>query len=108
MPTTGEVEVLAYTIFGASVAFVVLYSLLAPWWRSQVGRAMVSLDAALALTLLPSVLHYAVGLNLAHPFFAWYDFASLLAVAGVTVWRTVVMVRIQLAGRRAGGATDRR
>lgn len=100
MPTVGEVETVVYAICGASILFIVLYTVLAPWWRNPVGRSIVGFDAALTLTLLPTALHDLLGLNLAHPVFAWYDLASLWAVAGVTVWRTVVMVRVQLAGRR--------
>jgi hypothetical protein len=85
--------------FGAQVLFIAGYSRLAPWWRHEVGRAMVALCGALALALLPSVLHYAAGVNLTYRWFAWYYRASLAAVGVVTLWRLWVVWRVQRAGR---------
>jgi hypothetical protein len=89
--------------FIASAAFIVLYTTLAPWWRSSIGRALVMLDAGLALTLAPAVLHRFFGLALAESLlFAWYFLITLTVVAGAVVWRTVIMVREQLAERSRG------
>ena len=88
-----------YWAFGAAVAYIVGYSVMAPQWiRHAVGRSMVSLAGALALALLPSVLHYAVGVNLFRPWFLWYYRASLFAIGLIMLWRLVVVYRVQRGG----------
>lgn len=77
-----------------SLAFVIGYTIIAPWWRTDVGRAMVSLDIALLAILAPSVIHYVFGLNLSHPFFGWYYFASLVFAGAVTLQRLMTIVKI--------------
>jgi hypothetical protein len=83
--------------FCASLAFIVLYSLVAPWWRSALGRNLVAFDATLALTLLPSVIHHAFGATSAEStFFAWFTITAFALVPCVITWRAVIMVRMQL------------
>ena len=82
-----------------SVVFVVVYTLVAPWWRHEVGRAIVAFDAAIFLALLPSSLHYLAGVNLRSTFWPWYYGASLLATGLITAWRAVVVVRLQRSSR---------
>jgi len=84
-----------YFAFGAQLVFIAGYSRRARWWRYEVGAALVALCGALAVALLPMVLHYAIGVNLTHPWFRWYDRASLLVVGLVTLWRYWVIRRVQ-------------
>jgi hypothetical protein len=87
--------------FVASVLFIAAYSLLAPWWKSEIGRALIAMDAGLSLTLAPSVLHRVLGLTLTDSLgFAWYFCGTLTVVAAATLWRTVIIVRTQLRHRR--------
>lgn len=86
----------AITAFFSTLTFLVGYSLLAPWWRNPIGRAVASLDAALLFALLPSMLHLVFGLNVAqYHWFAWYYGASLLLVSAITLWRLVVIALVQ-------------
>lgn len=95
---TDDVVVLA---FAASVAFIAVYTVLAAWWRSEIGRALVALDAGLVLTLAPAVLHRLFGLSIFYTLgFAWYYLISLSFVAGATIWRTVIVIKTQVRGRR--------
>jgi hypothetical protein len=91
--TTADVVLVAFL---ASLAFVVVYSLMAPWWRSPIGRALIMLDASLALTLAPSVLHHLTGISIiASTGFAWYYLVTLTMVAASTIWRTWIIYRAQ-------------
>jgi hypothetical protein len=81
--------------FLSSVIFVIGYSLRAPWWRYQVGRAVVSLDLALGLALLPSFLRLAFHFSAADQFYDWYATLSLFLVAAVTLWRLYTIVYVQ-------------
>jgi predicted lysophospholipase L1 biosynthesis ABC-type transport system permease subunit len=82
--------------FAASVLFIVVYTAMAPWWRTQIGRALVTMDAGLALALGPSAAHFTFGLQITESVaFAWYFLASLSLVAGSTLWRTWIIYRAQ-------------
>lgn len=83
--------------FICSLLFIVLYSVVAPWWRYPLGRNLVAFDAALSLTLLPSVVHHTFGVSsaLSAPF-AWFTLVSFATVPCVIVWRAVIMLRMQL------------
>ena len=90
--------------FFASVLFVVAYTALASWWKSPIGRALVMMDTGLALVLAPLVLHRLLGLTLLTSIsYAWYYLLSLSLVAGATLWRTVIIVRVQLRARKEPG-----
>lgn len=94
--------------FCCSVAFVVLYTVVARWWQSPLGRNLVAFDSALSLTLLPSVLHHAFGISssLSEPF-AWFTLAAFATVPCVIVWRAVILLRAQLGGLHGDtGAED--
>jgi hypothetical protein len=93
----GSIDVLI--AFCASVAFVVGYTFIAPWWRYEVGRTMAALDIGISLTLFPSVLHHWFGVAVNTPFFAWYQDMSLLLVAGIALWRLWVVFRVQQDAR---------
>lgn len=90
----------ALAAFTSAVVFVATYSVLAPWWRSPIGRAMVTLDTAIAVTLAPSILHRFFGVAIASIGFMWLLFACLCVVAGATLWRTWILAREQIRGRR--------
>jgi hypothetical protein len=82
--------------FCTTVGFIVLYSVVARWWESALGRCIVALDGSVALTLLPSVLHHAFGWStIGTPFFAWFSLVSFSAVPLVVAWRGWILLRIQ-------------
>lgn len=99
VPPAGLLNFDVLAAFCASVLFVVGYSLIAPWWRYAVGRTVVSLDAAIALTLLPAVLRRWFHVPVTGVFFEWYDSTSLLVVAGITLWRLWTIYRFQKSAR---------
>ena len=87
--------------FVASVLFVVVYTALAPWWRSEIGRALIVMDPGLALVLGPSVIHRLFGVALVTSiWFSWYYLASIALVAGSTFWRTWLIAKTQWRHRR--------
>lgn len=89
--------------FAASVLFIVVYTVLAPWWRSEIGRALIAMDTGLALALAPAVLHRLLGVSLAASLgFGWYYLGSLALVAGATLWRTWIIIKTQWRGRDGG------
>ncbi len=85
----------------ASVAFLLVYVLLARGYRTEIGRALITLDAGLALALGPSVLHRLFGLTLTSIGFAYYYVASIAIVGLATWWRTWFVIKIQWRERRA-------
>lgn len=88
-------KIAVLTAFFSSLVFIVGYSILAPWWRHPVGRAVASLDVGLTFALLPSALHQLFGLSLISMFFAWYYGCTLFLVAAITLWRLVVIWTVQ-------------
>jgi hypothetical protein len=81
--------------FWSSLAFIAGYTALSPWWRYMVGRAIVALDVALTLTLLPSALHYMFGFSPRAGFFPWYSGFALTLVGLITLWRLWVIWSVQ-------------
>lgn len=82
-----------------SVAFLAIYILLARGYRSEIGRALITLDTGLTLALGPSVIHRLFGLSLASAAFSWY-FAASIALVGVAAWwRVWLVVKVQWRGR---------
>lgn len=81
--------------FWSAVVFILGYTAISPWWRYSVGRAIVALDAALMLTLLPSALHLMFGLMPRTSFFAWYDGFGFVLVGLICLWRLWVVWRVQ-------------
>lgn len=75
------------TLFFSSIAFIIGYSVRAPWWRYLVGRAMASLDIALVITLGPATFQLVTGVQLNITFSDWYGIVSMFIVAGVILWR---------------------
>lgn len=81
-------------------AFVVQYTLLAPWWRDQLGRTLVIKDILLTLVLVPSVLalFFRFGRASGH-IAAWFDIAVFGAITPVMIWRMLVWRKVSRQGR---------
>jgi hypothetical protein len=82
-----------------SVVFVLVYVLLSRGYRTEIGRALITLDAGLTLALGPSVLHRLFGLSLASIAFSWYYAVSIAVVGLATWWRVWFVVKVQWRGR---------
>lgn len=89
----------------ASVAFLLVYLLLARGYRTEIGRALITLDTGLTLALGPSVIHRLTGLSLASTAYAWYFVASIALVGVATWWRVWFVIKVQWRARRGGGGT---
>jgi hypothetical protein len=82
--------------FAVSVLFPVLASLFWPWWDSWWGVNIITLEACIAATLLPSVLYADFGVD--NYVLRWVQVTSLGLVAAVIVWRGVLIWRTQRRG----------
>lgn len=81
--------------FWSSIVFMLGYTVISPWWRYTVGRAIVALDAALTVTLLPSALYYMFGVSPRESALRWYVGFSLVLVGLVALWRLWVIWSVQ-------------
>lgn len=85
--------------FFASLLFVAVCTVTWRWWRTVMGRTVVSISVALSLAMLPAALHYLLGLSVANLGFAVYYGCSLTLVAGIEVRRAVAVWREQRGAR---------
>ena len=91
----------------ASLAFLVFVVVLDPrLFRTQIGKSLIVLDAALLALYVPSVLHRFFGLQVTQIGFAWYYLTTVAAIGTAVWWRTVIMIRAQLRGRRKTTARE--
>jgi hypothetical protein len=85
----------------ASLAFLAFVVILNPrLWRTPIGRSLILLDIGLLALYVPSVLHRLFGLQVSQAGFAWYYLATVLTVGTAVWWRTLIMIRAQLKGRK--------
>jgi hypothetical protein len=82
------------SFFGA-MAFAIWYSVRADWWTYRVGRAMVSLDVAVILTLFPSLLHLMFHVNTTTLFYGWWRATALCIVFCTILWRIYTVDYVQ-------------
>jgi hypothetical protein len=89
-------ECVVQAAFWSALGFIAWYTLLASWWKYSIGRALVALDSAIMLATLPTVLGLLFGAHLvAGEFFQWLTVCAFGAIPLVTVWRGVIVWRIQ-------------
>jgi hypothetical protein len=86
-------DVLIRAAFYSALGFVVLYSTMAPWWRSPMGRMIVALDFAIVLTLLPDILMQDFGADLPA------QVTLRLTAAGIGTVVVTIISRAWLLGR---------
>lgn len=83
-------------VFWASVSFVVTVSIVWAWWHAPLGRALVALDALLAVTVGPSAMNAMFGWpRVTDPFWRWVTIGALYLDGTVIMWRAWVLFRIQ-------------
>jgi hypothetical protein len=102
-------EVVIQAAFWSALGFVVFYSLIAPWWRYSVGRAIVALDSAIALATFPTTLGRIFGASVvASRFYTWLTVAAFACIPIITIYRGVIVWRIQrrAAALKAGVSSD--
>lgn len=89
--------------FFCSLLFVGVCTVVWRWWRTSMGRTVVSISVALSLAMLPAALHYVFGLSVANVWFAGYYGCSLLLVAGIELRRAWAVWSEQRAGEPKPG-----
>ncbi len=88
-------------VFIAALIFIlVYYGLNRDWLKNVYARMIVSLDICLMLLDFPSCLRVWTGLNVTNQFFAWYQAVSIGLTIGVILWRTYMIIRIQVTRYR--------
>jgi hypothetical protein len=94
--------------FAAPLLLTAVYSLIAPWWRSQVGRALVTVKVAISLALLPPFLHRITGQGHtgATPAFNIFQAVTWGVLALVITRMTYVIVITQWRARRHQTGND--
>lgn len=90
------IDVLRVTAWFGVVVFMASYHLLAPWWRSEIGRNLMTWSAGALLLLSMGVLQQVFGAG------AWVDvlrLAGFAVFAGAGWWRWSLLIRAQRDGR---------
>lgn len=95
-----------YTAVAGANIFVVLYSVLAPWWRTPFGRHLFSFMFVIAL-----VLNHVVVIRVwdAYARSGWVNpvrAVLLWSVAAVIFWRIAILLSVQWKNRRRYGPGD--
>lgn len=87
-------------LFWASFLFPVATAIVWPWWKSWWGRNIASLEIAISLALLPSVLHREFGLPTDSYQYGWLVVAALFAAGIIVAWRGFMVFRVQWKHRK--------
>ena len=86
------------TITGAAASlFPIIYTVFAPWWRSQVGRALVVSDISLAALVDLSLLGYWFGWH----FSEHVSTAVVALIAIAALLRCWAVIDVQVIKQRA-------
>jgi hypothetical protein len=89
--------------FVTLVAWIVVYSRLAAWWRNAIGRTLVAKTALIAALMVPFALSLFFHLNrLNSRVVGWVDTSLILAITPVMIWRIAVWLKISHKDREAG------
>lgn len=90
--------------FISLVAWIAIYSAMAEWWKSAIGRTLVAKTVLIALMFIPSILALFFKLNRADSYIAgWVDVTLIGLVTPVMWWRTIVWLKISRSDRRGDG-----
>ena len=90
--------------FIAPLILIGAYTATAPWWRSRLGRTLVTAEAAIALALLPPFVHRITGPSLPDSnAFTVFQAVTWGILALVLLRLTWVIIATQRNGRRGSG-----
>lgn len=103
LPLVNDAVVL---VFCSSIMFIIIYSVIAPWWRTTIGVAMVTLDLGIAMLVSPAAIDVMLGDHSMKLGLTWYTLASLAIVTLAINWRTIILVRDQVKNTEGGGHDD--
>lgn len=81
--------------FASIAVWVAVYSGLAKWWTSSIGRTLVIEAVLIAGLFVPQILSLFFNLNrLDSRIAAWSDVALIGLVTPTMIWRTIVFLRM--------------
>jgi hypothetical protein len=93
--------------FASLAGWIVLYTILAPWWRNPVGRTLVAKTTLIALLFIPTTLSLFFNLSRLDSYIAgWTDMALIGLVTPVMIWRSLVWVKLHRAGELPRDGSD--
>jgi len=80
--------------FVSLIAWIVVYTRLAAWWRNAIGRTLVVKTALIAGLLVPTGLSLFFTFNRLTSYIAgWVDVALIGLITPVMIWRITVWVK---------------
>ena len=77
--------------WAVSLAFVLLYSCLQPWWRHSIGWTLVTVDGGIFATLTPHMLKVWFGFNDSAAWFQWFIFTVFMCVPAGIAARLIIL-----------------
>jgi hypothetical protein len=87
--------------FGAAILFMAIFSLLAPWWKSEIGWARISLDFGIALALSPVILNRLFGISFETSIAGyWYQLGAVAFVGCISLWNAWIVFKRQALYRQ--------
>lgn len=93
--------------FVSLTAWIAVYSRLAPWWTSPIGRTLVAKTALIALLFIPTTLSLFFHLSARDSrLVGWVDVVLIGLVTPVMLWRTAIWLRLHKAGRPPRNGRD--
>lgn len=96
MPSHWMIDALQVVLisgFCSLVMWVVVYTLLAPWWRNPIGRTLVAKTVLIAALLVPTTIGlYFPHIN--HVAWTWVDIVLIGLITPVMLWRTIVWLKL--------------
>ena len=90
---------LVITAWASAVLFDAVYTVLAPWWKTWMGRNLFAFDASIAAVLTPAVLALWFHYSPRSPWYAWLQIGLFAVVPALSLQRTVMLVVVQARGR---------
>jgi hypothetical protein len=82
--------------FWSAVGFILIYSLLSPWWRNPIGRMIVRLDASVALALASGIMVHEFGVPVGGVL------QTRILVLSLALVTETILSRVVLIGRLHG------
>jgi hypothetical protein len=89
--------------FCSIVAWVIIYTILAPWWRDPIGRALVIKSILIAALLIPTTLAlFFHSTPMDSRAAAWVYVGLVGAITPAMIWRSVVWIKASRRDMAAG------
>lgn len=83
--------------FWAGVVMLAVLPFFWRWWMVPLGRALVTLDVSVMIITFPKSLNYMTGTPISSQWYAWVVVIASLTLGPSIVWRTWMIIRLQLS-----------